>query len=728
MMWRNTCRAAGSNGRSGVVPRTSALPVLLVVAALRVPPGRKRLWSRKRRSRHYSACRTAAERSISWTVPARIAAYDRAGQRQHDHRLNPLAREQAAALDAERASGVVRGPMHGVPVLMKDNYDMAWMPTTGSSLALAGLRPADNAFQVKRLLDAGAVILGKTNLHELAAGITTISSLGGQTRNPYDPARNPGGSSGGTGAAVAASFAALPWGSDTCGSIRIPASVTHLSGCGRPGAVQASTGLPLSHSQDTGGPLARTGDRSRDRARRDVGLDPADPATTSSRRETPNFRLRSIRRPGRRPHRRTEAWMAEQGSAGTVTRVIACALAEMETLGATGRGRDDPRHGTTCSPTPGSDRLRVQVRPDGLPPPACPTRPSRRWKRSSKPASITKRWTATSAAATRAPRAAPPELTETMDRRRALTAAVLDFLDREDLDALAYPTMRQETALIGAAPTGATCFLSAHTGLPALTIPAGFTERGLPVGLELLGRSLDDARLVASRLRAAHPKRQPPSHAPWQAARLPPPPHRHEPPAATSRAVWRGHPTGTHVLAHHDVGHRTADVYGTVRAAPREDGRRSPALAPEAGHDWCVGCRKTPARIRNGDLERLVQQPRPDHRSPYPGRPDTYPGPPKEALEGSEEASARKHPARCDGYSAIPDRLSPRARVYDTPHCSPHYQPPTAKSTSKESLPHRPRARAERTPRPARKGHTHAAQRRQHPEMLPPTHILSLWL
>ncbi|MYI47117.1 MAG: amidase, partial [Gemmatimonadetes bacterium] len=146
---------------------------------------------------------------------ARIGAYDDAGPALNTIvRLNPRAREQAEALDGERAAGRVRGPLHGIPVLLKDNYDVAGMPTTGSSLALAGLMPVDDAFQVARLVEAGAVVLGKTNLHELAAGITTISSLGGQTRNPYDPARNPGGSSGGTGAAIAASFAAVGWGTD----------------------------------------------------------------------------------------------------------------------------------------------------------------------------------------------------------------------------------------------------------------------------------------------------------------------------------------------------------------------------------------------------------------------------------------------------------------------------------------------------------------------------------
>jgi amidase len=113
---------------------------------------------------------------------------------------------------------------------VKDNYATADMSTTAGSLALAGFQTGRDAFTVKKLCDAGAVVIGKTNLHELAYGITTISSGGGQTRNPYDPTRNPGGSSGGTGAAVAASFAAAGMGTDTCGSIRNPSSENSVRG------------------------------------------------------------------------------------------------------------------------------------------------------------------------------------------------------------------------------------------------------------------------------------------------------------------------------------------------------------------------------------------------------------------------------------------------------------------------------------------------------------------
>jgi hypothetical protein len=168
---------------------------------------------------------TVSSRDLVERYLARIRAYDSDGPRLNAMiALNLRVRENADRLDAERRAGRVRGPLHGVPVVIKDNFATADMPTTGGSLALERFNTGGDAYQVRQLRDAGALIIGKTNLHELAYGITTVSSMGGQTRNPYDPSRNPGGSSGGTGAAVAASFAAAGMGSDTCGSIRNPSA------------------------------------------------------------------------------------------------------------------------------------------------------------------------------------------------------------------------------------------------------------------------------------------------------------------------------------------------------------------------------------------------------------------------------------------------------------------------------------------------------------------------
>src|SRR5204863_86554 len=188
---------------------------------------------------------------------ARIEAYDRKGPRINAIiAINPKAREEAAALDREHAARGPRGPLHGIPLVIKDNIDLAGLPTTAGSLAFAALLPAGDAFQVKKLREAGAVILAKSNLQELASGYVTVSSLGGQTKNPYDLTRNPGGSSGGTGAAVAANLAAAGLGTDTCGSIRTPASHNALVGLRTTMGLASRGGVfPMSHSQDIAGPL-----------------------------------------------------------------------------------------------------------------------------------------------------------------------------------------------------------------------------------------------------------------------------------------------------------------------------------------------------------------------------------------------------------------------------------------------------------------------------------------
>ena len=195
----------------------------------------------------------------------RIAKIDDAGPKLDAViELNPQAVSEAAALDAERKAGKVRGPMHGIPILIKDNVDIAGMVNSAGSLALADNHPGADAFMVKRLRDAGAVILGKTNLSEWANFRSTRStsgwsSRGGQTRNPYVLDRNPCGSSSGTGSAIAASLAAIGIGTETDGSIICPSSVNGLAGLKPTVGLVSRTGIiPISVSQDTAGPMART--------------------------------------------------------------------------------------------------------------------------------------------------------------------------------------------------------------------------------------------------------------------------------------------------------------------------------------------------------------------------------------------------------------------------------------------------------------------------------------
>jgi Asp-tRNA(Asn)/Glu-tRNA(Gln) amidotransferase A subunit family amidase len=214
----------------------------------------------------------------------RIHAYDQQGPKLNALvYLNPKALEQAAALDQEfKRTGQLR-PLHGIPVVLKDNYDTADMPTTAGSAALAGSVPLQDAATVAKLRHSGALILAKANLHELALAGLTFSSLTGQTKNPYDLTRTPGGSSGGTGAALAANFATLGTGSDTMNSIRSPSSANSLVGL-RPtrGLISRTGVVPVSSTQDAVGPITRNVADAARMLDAMSGYDPKDPVTAFS--------------------------------------------------------------------------------------------------------------------------------------------------------------------------------------------------------------------------------------------------------------------------------------------------------------------------------------------------------------------------------------------------------------------------------------------------------------
>ena len=221
---------------------------------------------------------------------ARIAAMDRKGPTLRAViALNPDALAQARALDAERRAGHLRGPLHGVPILVKDNVETAdAMPTTAGSLALAGNLTHRDAPVVARLRAAGAVILGKTNLSEWANirsthAMSGWSAVGGLVRNPHALDRTACGSSSGSGAAVAASFAGAAVGTETDGSVVCPSSINGVVGL-KPsiGLVSRTHIVPISHSQDTAGPMARSVRDAALMLSAMVGPDTADPATAGA--------------------------------------------------------------------------------------------------------------------------------------------------------------------------------------------------------------------------------------------------------------------------------------------------------------------------------------------------------------------------------------------------------------------------------------------------------------
>jgi amidase len=230
---------------------------------------------------------------------ARINAYNAKGPAINAViMMNPKAMAEAKAMDAERRAGKVRGPLHGVPIVLKDNYNTFDMQTTAGSQLLKGSIPPDDATVVKKLREAGAVIVAKVNLNEFAGSGGMVngakdpevvkagrapagfSSMGLQTRNPHDPTRVPSSSSGGTGASIAAGFAQFGTGTDTGGSIRGPATVNGVVGLKTTYGLVSRAGIvPLALSLDTAGPIARNVTDIAYALGAIAGSDPADPAT-----------------------------------------------------------------------------------------------------------------------------------------------------------------------------------------------------------------------------------------------------------------------------------------------------------------------------------------------------------------------------------------------------------------------------------------------------------------
>ena len=430
---------------------------------------------------------------------ARIAAYDQQGPSLNAiSAVNPNALAEAKALDAERAANGPRGPLHGIPVIVKDNYETKDMQTAAGSLSLADWIPPHDAFLVKRLREGGAIILAKATMHEFAMGITTVGSLFGQTRNPYALDRNPGGSSGGTGAAVAANFAAVGLGTDTCSSIRTPSAQNNLVGLRGTQGLASRTGIiPLSHTQDIGGPMGRSVTDVAIVLDATVGFDPADPQTAESVGNIPESYTAFLRTEGLGGSRigLLTSLLSSVPEDEEVAQVVRRALSEMEQQGAevfevTIPGLDELL----------ADRLLVaeyETREDlNAYLAQHPTAPIRSLKEILASGNY---HPAIESRLRRRQEIPPPETQEYLEqlvKRTTLKRAILLVMAEHDLDAIAYPTIRRVAAPIGEDQEGSNGCFSANSGLPAITVPAGFTDEGLPVGVELLGRAWSEARLI----------------------------------------------------------------------------------------------------------------------------------------------------------------------------------------------------------------------------------------
>lgn len=454
----------------------------------------------------------------------RIEAYDKQGPMLNSIiRINPRAQEIARQLDAERRSSGPRSLLHGVPILMKDNYNTDDMPTTGGSVALANFVPSANAAQVDKMIAAGAIIIAKTNLHEYAYGITSIGSLLGQTRNPYDPRRVPGGSSGGTGAAVAASFGAVGFGSDTCGSIRIPSAFNNLIGLRPSKGLSSIYGvMPLSHTQDVAGPMARNAEDLAIVLDLVVGFDARDEATgIMQSTPAPEFlaQLDSARLEGMRFGKLTSYF---DSAGGAVRRTIDEALQWYEEQGVEIVEIEIPELGSL---TGASGLIGHEFRNDlnqyldhfG----------SEEIQNLQDIVELGLYHEAVQGALTGSQsREFDGDAYQTaMAGRTELRGVIEQVFTEQRLDAIVYPPIAETQVFTGEGQPGNNCSISANSGLPAISMPAGFTDNGLPVGMELLGEFMQDAELlaIAQPYETAMETRQAPATTPALQSGLAPP-------------------------------------------------------------------------------------------------------------------------------------------------------------------------------------------------------------
>jgi len=485
---------------------------------------------------------TLTSEALTRMCLARIDAFDRKGPSLHAViALNPKAIEQARALDAERKAKGRRSPLHGIPVVLKDNYDTFDMPTTGGSLLLEGSIPAKDAFVVKKLRDAGAIVLAKLNMSEFASG-GTYSSLGGQTLNPHDLSRGPSGSSGGTGVAIAAAYAPIGLGTDTGGSIRGPATTNGIAAL-KPthGLLSRSGIIPLALSFDTGGPMARSVYDVAAALGIMTGIDAADPATSKSEGKFQSDYTTALRADALQG---TRLGIARDflGVDADVDWVMEAAFSAMRKAGATlvdvrypkwlldakgefytairypefavqiaeylkGTGPKYPK--TLAEMVERADQFTSTREDGGRPNPS-------RW-------TLFKR-------ELEAPPMTDYRYTAVRDYALPLMRATVEgILDANRLDAIVYPpASRRPTLITATAGTGTTVgsALAASglaatdianlTGFPDLIVPAGFTGDSLPVGVSFLGRAFSEAKLlsIAYSFEQATKARRRPVHTP----------------------------------------------------------------------------------------------------------------------------------------------------------------------------------------------------------------------
>jgi amidase len=458
----------------------------------------------------------------------RIAAYD--AKLGAIITLNPRALADADALDAAfKATGKPVGPLHGIPVLVKDNYDAAGLQTTGGSAALIGWVPSKDSTAVAKLRAAGAVILAKTTMSEWArGGLDNINSvLPGFTRNPYNLPYATGGSSGGTGAGLAASFGVVGLGSDTFGSIRNPSSNNALVGLRPSWALVSRAGMVgLYDARDTAGPMARTVTDLAKLLDVIAGVDSADPATAGASGKIPASYTASLKKDGARGKRLgvlRQAFPAGK-SAPQVLALIDRAIADLKAAGAE---IVDPFTIPEFDQFPSQSHPQSEVR-------AAIERylatTGAEFPKTLPDVVATKKYHALHEngliAASKAPKPeVDPIVAKLLESEAAMRVAYLQAMDAAKVDALILPVASFPPKLNGdrnTTPTGATTWIASGLHWPAASVPMGYTYDHLPSGLQIVGRPWSEPALleIAYAYEQATHHRVPPASVPPLAGTL----------------------------------------------------------------------------------------------------------------------------------------------------------------------------------------------------------------
>ena len=456
---------------------------------------------------------------------ARIEAYENKGPAINAIILvNPKALEEADRLDAAlKETGKLTGPLHGIPVMLKDNVDTGDMPTTAGSASLEGFVPDDDAFIAARLRGAGALILAKTNLHEFAIWGETISSILGQTVNPYDSTRTPGGSSGGTGAAISCNIGIVGIGTDTINSIRSPSSACSLVGI-RPtiGLVSRDGIVPYSLTQDTAGPICRTVEDCVRTLDVIAGYDKADAETAWSVGRQPASYLPYLKADGMRGKRIgiLESFFGKEEYNQDVNQVVRGAMKFFEEGGATlvPITEDIDSAWLTKDVSVHLDDFKTHLngylsalRPDA------PVHSMEEVLASGKyhPGIEENMLTAVKLDV------GTPEYNKKIIRQAEVRTRIMKIMADLELDAIIYPHQQQLVCKIGDGQKQRNGVLCSITGFPSIAVPAGFAPSpeapiGVPVGMEIIGRPFSEPTLIeiAYSFEQASHLRKPPISAP----------------------------------------------------------------------------------------------------------------------------------------------------------------------------------------------------------------------